>query len=248
MSGPRLVPDHGGRLSGTRTARFVLVAGPVLALASVAATAGCSSDATATEAPDAQPDVSAPSPALSLGEGELDPAAAGGSAPAPDGSAPATDGSAPAAPDSAAGGASEEAATEAGTDSATTAPPTEVSADLRATLIEFGERYLEYDYRVPHEERVEGLRDLTSAELFAELAEPMPPALVESLVEEERVVEAELTELQPLEAGVFQLSFTVTVSTAASASTGGSGDSGTTPDTRVLVVSVGPDDRVSDVR
>jgi hypothetical protein len=123
-----------------------------------------------------------------------------------------------------------------------------VSAVLRATLIEFGERYLEYDYRVPHEERVEGLRDLTSAELFAELAEPMPPALVESLVEEERVVEAELTELQPLEAGVFQLSFTVTVSTAASASTGGSGDSGTTPDTRVLVVSVGPDDRVSDVR
>lgn len=137
-------------------------------------------------------------------------------------------------------------AVEAGTDSAVTEAPAAVPEELETALVDFGRYYLEYDYRIPDADRIEPLRDLTSPELFAELSEPTPPALAELLAAEQRVVTAELTSLQPLEAGVFELLFAVTVNRVDAADPGSSATS--TEDTKVLVVSVGPDGRVSDVR
>jgi hypothetical protein len=172
------------------------------------------------------------------GPGVADPAATGPG-----------DGSLATPPAADAGSAPEgeqEAVIEAGTDSAVTGATVEVDPELSAALVEFGQHYLEYDYRVPDEQRIEAMRSLASPELFAELEQPMPPALVESLEREQRVVEAEFSQLAPLEPGVFELAFVVTVSAVEVDGTGAPSTS--TSETRTLVVSVGPDQRVTDVR
>jgi hypothetical protein len=139
------------------------------------------------------------------------------------------------------GEAEGDVAVDDGTDSAVTEPPAaEIGPGLQSSLVEFGRRYLSFDYRIPPAEQIEPLRELTTAELFAQLAQPMPPALVESLVAEERVVDAELTELLPLQAGVFQLTYQLTVTS--------NDDDVAGSEVRTLIVSVDPDDRVSDVR
>ncbi len=128
----------------------------------------------------------------------------------------------------------------AGTDSergqAVTAVP---SPKLEARLQEFGRRYLAYDYRVDQGAQVEGLRALVTPELFALFSQAMPPALVESLAAEQRVVEVEPVAVVGVAANVYQLSSTVRTTATNTAPK---------EETRTLFVTVNDANLVSDVR
>lgn len=99
----------------------------------------------------------------------------------------------------------------AGTDSP---PPTDVDGGvdpaLRARLADFGALYLAFDYRSGGESRLRGLEPLVTDELLGDLAAGVPEALMTQLIDEERVVEAELVEVRPLGPDAFELSMLVT--------------------------------------
>lgn len=125
----------------------------------------------------------------------------------------------------------------AGTDSGPIPDLTEPDDELRARLIDFGGRYLAYDYRLGPDDRLAGLQPLVAADLLDELAQPVPAALTDQLAAEERVVVAAFDGLRPIDENVYELRYTVTTA-GASADDGG----------RTLVVTVDEEQLVSDVR
>lgn len=129
---------------------------------------------------------------------------------------------------------------EAGTDSAFVGDPEIIDEGQRSRLVQFGQAYLSFDYREDQLTRVERLQGLVSADLLVDLSAPMPPALMEELVADQRVVTAEEVDLAAVGENVFQLSFDLTTTSAS--------DGSAEPERRVLTVVLDPDGLVSDVR
>ncbi len=126
-----------------------------------------------------------------------------------------------------------------GTDAAITARFLPPSPALETRLIGFGRLYLEFDYRESSDDRAAGFVDLVEPSLLDELTQPIPPALLESLRDDRRIVRAEFVDVTRVEPRAFQLRFMVTT------------DARSLPDprseTRTILVSINDDDLVSDV-
>lgn len=128
-----------------------------------------------------------------------------------------------------------------GTDSETVpAAPSPVTPQIQALLDAFGHQYLEYDYRADPAARAEALRSLVTPQLFQQLSQPLPAAMVETLRAEHRVVTATLVSVQPVDAGVYQIAYAV--------DTRADGVPAAKAQPRSLVVTVDGQQRVSDVR
>lgn len=138
--------------------------------------------------------------------------------------------------------------TDEGTDSATTTPPAPVDEATRSRLVAFGDVYLGYDHRQPAESRAVALEPLVKPALFAELATPLPAALIDELEQEERVVTPRLVSVEPVggdggDGRVFLLTYEVTTTTV-------DADGGplTVTEAVLLTVVVDDDGVVGDVR
>lgn len=126
----------------------------------------------------------------------------------------------------------------AGTDSSTPVDPGQPDAAMQATLTEFAELYLGYDYRGDESARTDRFRRLVTPVLLDQLSTPIPPTLREQFDAERRVTEATLLELTPLDDGLFALNMALSTITA----------SGSHDDVRLLIVAVNAEQLVSDVR
>ncbi len=128
----------------------------------------------------------------------------------------------------------------AGTD-AQVAKPSAVTPEVQANLTVFGRAYLGYDYRTAPATRTEALRPVTTPQLFAQLTQPLPAALAQQLQAEHRVVTVDPVSVVPVDAGVFRATFSVHTLADGLPAAG-------TTSSRVLIVTVDAQQRVSDVR
>lgn len=138
--------------------------------------------------------------------------------------------------------------TAEGTDSVTTtAAPAPVDATTRDRLERFGRHYLAFDHRSDPGARAIALEPLVTAPLLAELAAPLPAALLDDLAREERVVVPSLVSLEPLGDGAASNVFRLTYDVTTSARFDG-GDRTTETEIAVITVVVDADGLVADVR
>ena len=143
----------------------------------------------------------------------------------------------------------ENANTDSGTDSALAEPPAPLAPAIESQLIDFGRRYLEFDYRTPTSSPLAAVQAVVTPALYAALVAPLPAALVESLVAEQLVVTAEFVAIDGVEGrigggGVYQLTYLLTVTRIEP----GAGRSEQLERTQILVVVVDGNDLVEDVR
>lgn len=134
--------------------------------------------------------------------------------------------------------------THDGTDSALTIAVPKLTPELRQRLVRFGDLYLSFDYRADPALRLDGLADLVNPTLLDELRAPLPPALAETLVAEQRTVVADLDSIVAAETlangdRAYRLRFDLTES-----------DAVTEAQVRVhtIIVIVAPDDTIREVR